>query len=346
METFGSMPALRGPINRDLARKFQQASQAKTLLEDFVHEFLEQYISDQTKRAYLADMKAFFDFLRSGGVAIHHPKEMEAYHFKIYRDHMIEDGLASATINRRLVCIRSFIKWAIAARLCTHNPLDQVKLPKVQTESPTLAFDDEEVVRMLNAPDLTTHKGRTHRLIMALLFNLGLRRSEVVNIRLEHIVLDRGHVLLRIHGKGDKTRHLPLSEGMQAEIEAYKALILRERGAALGPQDYLLQTEKHFANYAPMDGSTIWRIIDRYTKMVGIDKDVSPHSCRATVISHLLDTQFAPIRDVATMAGHTNISTTERYDKRRGNLDRSAAYRVNYGVAGEIKRVDQELQMQ
>ena len=74
------------------------------------------------------------------------------------------------------------------------------------------------------------------------------------------------------------------------------------------------------------------QLLDRYAKKLGINKSVSPHSCRATVISHLLDTQHAQIRDVATFAGHSNITTTERYDKRRKNLDKSAAYQVDFAI--------------
>jgi len=316
-------------VNPNLVRKFQEASQKKSDIHDFINEFLVQFLSPDTKKAYVKDLKFFFDFLRSGGVAISHPSEIKSYHFQLYRDDLLEKGLASATINRRLVCIRSFIKWAVAARLMEHNPLDTVKLPKVQTESPTVAFDDDEVLQMLNAPDLSTHKGKTHRLIMVLLFHLGLRRSELINIQMHQLVSDREHVVLRIHGKGDKIRLVPLSGFVFEEIQAYVAY-LKDEGVDLGAEDFLLQTELKRKNHRPMDGSTIYRVIGRYAKRLGINKAVSPHSCRATVISHLLDTQLTPIRDVAIFAGHSNITTTERYDKRRKNLDKSAAYQVDF----------------
>lgn len=311
-------------VNHDLARKFQEASLKKTDIGDFIREFLVQFLSEDTKTAYIKDLKFFFDFLKSGDVHVTHPGDIQSYHFQIYRDHLLEKGLASATINRRLVCIRSFMKWSIAAKLIDHNPLDTVKLPKVQTESPTVAFDDDEVVRMINAPDLSTHKGKTHRLIMVMLFHLGLRRSELTHMQMHQIVDDRGHWTIRIHGKGDKVRLVPLNNTVFEEICAYKADL------NLGPEDYLLQTESKKKNDKPMDGSTIYRVIEKYARSLGINKSVSPHSCRATVISHLLDTSHAAIRDVATFAGHSNITTTERYDKRRKNLDKSAAYLVDY----------------
>lgn len=317
--------------NPDLARKFQEAAQKKTDIQDFIQEFLVQFLSKDTKTAYIKDLKFFFDFLRSGNVTVTHPKEIQGFHFQLYRDHLLERGLSSATINRRLVCIRSFMKWSIAAKLIDHNPLDTVKLPKVQTESPTVAFDDEEVLKMINAPDLNTHKGRTHRLVMLLLFHLGLRRSELTHIKMHQFTNDRGHTILRIHGKGDKVRLVPLNQSVQEEIKAYVDH-LKSNGVDLGAEDFLLQTELSSKNTRPMDGSTIFRVIERYAKSVGINKSVSPHSCRATVISHLLDTQHAAIRDVATFAGHANITTTERYDKRRKNLDKSAAYQVNFDI--------------
>lgn len=323
--------------NPELARKFQEAAQKKTEIQDFITEFLVQFISEDTKTAYIKDLKFFFDFLRSGNVIITHPKDIQSFHFQLYRDHLMEKGLASATVNRRLVCIRSFIKWAVAARLMDHNPLDTIKLPKVQTESPTVAFDDQEVLLMINAPDIKTHMGRTHRLIMVMLFNLGLRRSELVNIKLFQLFQDRGHTVLRIHGKGDKVRLVPLSEYVQTEIQAYLDH-LKNQGIEMGGEDYLLQTEISKKNERPMDGSTIYRVIERYAKGLGINKTVSPHSCRATVISHLLDTKYTPIRDVATFAGHANITTTERYDKRRKNLDKSAAYEVDYTNPEKLKR--------
>ncbi len=321
--------ALTTKFNPELARKFQEAAGKKLEIQDFVREFLDQFLSPDTKTAYLKDLKFFFDFLRSGDVVITHPREIQSYHFQLYRDQLLARGLSSATVNRRLVCIRSFLKWAIAARLIDFNPLDAVKLPKVQTESPTVAFDDEEVQRMIDAPDRSTHRGRTHRLVMVLLFHLGLRRAELTQLKLQHLVEERGHRILRILGKGEKVRLVPLNAAVQRELQIYLAA-LEAQDQKLGPDDYLLQTEDSQKNDRPIDGSTIFRIITRYARKVGITKTVSPHSCRATVISHLLDTQDAAIRDVATFAGHSNITTTERYDKRRKNLDKSAAYQVDF----------------
>lgn len=316
-------------VDARIKKKFEEAENRTGNIHSFIEDFLQQFVSEQTKKAYIGDLKVFFDFLKRGGVRVMHPSQIKGHHFQIYRDELLEQGYSSSTINRKLVAIRSFMKWSLACKLIEFNPLDIVKLPKVQTESPTLAFDDEEVLSMLSAPDLDTKKGQMHKLVIFLLFSLGLRRSELVNIRVGDFYQDRGHYVLKIRGKGNKDRHLPLQTEVLQAIKIYTDAMLAH-GIQFESEDFLIQSSLKGKNTRPMDGSTVYRIIERYAKKCGINKKVGAHSCRATAISHLLDTQKTPIRDVAIFAGHSNITTTERYDKRRENLDNSAAYKINY----------------
>jgi len=321
--------SLSSKIDQELAKKFEEASKRKVKISDFITDFIGQFISPQTQKAYIKDLQFFFEFLKSGNVIISHPAQIEGHHFQFYRDHLIDLGLSSATINRRLVGIRSFIKWSMSMKLIDYNPLDVVKLPKVQTEKPTLAFDDSEVVEMLNFPDLTTKKGQVDKIVMLILFSLGLRRSELTHIKCEDIYQERKHNVIKIRGKGGKDRHLPIAPFISQAIKEYVDF-LKNIGINLEPHDYLIQNSKKNKVQKPIDGSTVYRIIEKYARLCGINKKVSPHSCRATAISHLLDTQKTPIRDVAIFAGHSKITTTERYDKRRESLDNSAAYQIDY----------------
>lgn len=322
-------------VDFELKEKFHQSKRQKVYFEDFLREFLNSFIAERTRKSYLNDLKTFFHFLRRGDEKIAHPKDIGSYHLTLYRDWMIQRQYSPATVNRRMVCIRSFMKWALAHKVIEHNPLEAVKLPKVQTLSPTQAFDDEEVVQMIEAPDKESFSGNAHRLVLILLFHLGLRRSELVQIKLRDIIFERNHTALQITGKGSKKRLLPLSPSVLKEIVDYKERFFTHTNYKLKPRDYLIQTTPHKGvNQKPCDGSTIYRIVTRYAKKLGIAKNVNPHSCRATVISHLLDTQKSPIRDVAEFAGHEQTTTTERYDKKRKGLDDSAAYEVDYSKAG------------
>ena len=321
--------AVATAVDPELSRKFQEARSRGFLIEDFIKDFLGDFLSADTKRAYENDLADFFSFVAVGGDRITHPRDIFAYHLQLYRDHLVDSGKASATVNRKLVAIRSFMKWAVATKMIDHNPLQAVKLPRVQTESPTQAFDDAEVARMLESPDLKTEKGNLHRMALVLLFHLGLRRAELGKVRVGDFLHDRGHFVLRVHGKGDKVRLIPVNDHVRSEIHDYVTR-LKEQGVSLESDDYLLQTDPKRRRGQAMDGSTIYRLVNKYARALGIPKKVSPHSCRATVISHLLDTQMTPIRDVAIFAGHANVTTTERYDKRRQNLDNSAAYQVDF----------------
>lgn len=322
--------SLNTEVDQELKEKFKKAKAQSGNFESYLREFLASFISKQTQRAYLRDLWDFFHFLARADQKVTHPRDINSVQFSIYRDELTNNQLSSATINRKLVAIRSFIKWSIANKLIDHNPLDAIKLPKVQTKTPTVAFDDDEVLKMISAPIAHTPKGAMHRLLMIMLFSLGLRRSELSGIKLKDLYQDRGHNVLKITGKGSKDRHLPLSDNLIDEIKTYLD-ILKENSIKLEKEDYLFQTLKgKIKNQKPINGSTIYRIIQKYADQCNINKKVSPHSCRATVISHLLDTHQTPIRDVAIFAGHENITTTERYDKRRKGLDQSAAYQVNY----------------
>lgn len=313
-----------------LAEKFKSFDKQKVSIEDFYNEFLTSFISKNTQRAYIRDLNYFFEFLKKGDFTPSHPAQIKSHHFSLYRDCLIEKGLSSSTINRRLTCIRSFIKWCQAKKLLDHNPLDAVKLPKVQTQNPTNALSDQEAIAMIEKPDTSTIQGRTHRLILVLLFNLGLRRSELTNIKIKDFSMARNHLILNIKGKGEKSRQIPISENVKNEIEIYINQHLSENSRQFNDDDFLLPSPKFKLNDRPIDGSTIYRIVNRYAKSLGIHKQIGAHSCRATVISHLLDTTQTPIRDVALFAGHSNINTTQRYDKKRKGLDNSAAYDVNF----------------
>lgn len=322
-------------INHDLKSKFEEIKKQDPKIEDFFHEFIQQFLSEQTRKAYSHDIKSFFDFISSGAQKINHPKDILDGHFRLYRDQLISQHYSSATINRKLVAIRSLMKWFLAKALIEYNPLDTIKLPKVQTTAATQAFEDYEVIEMLSKPDKKTKMGHTHYMAMLLLFSLGLRRSELSNIKRQDFYQERGHSVLRVFGKGDKIRILPTTQQLNQAVKDY-INFLASLGIELHQTDFLLQSTRQGKNKKAIHGSTIYRMINKYVQACGINKKLGPHSCRATAISHLLDTQQTSIRDVAIFAGHSNITTTERYDKRRNNLEKSAAYQINYSQKKKV----------
>lgn len=319
-----------GNVDEKLSQKFSLAEKKENSFSDFIKEFLGGFLSERTRRAYQKDFTLFVNFLARGGLQLTHPQQITSYHFQFYRDELIEKKYAPATINRRLVVIRSFMKWALAHKLIPHNPLDAIKLPKTATITPTQAFSDEEVRALLKAPDIKTPQGNMHRMALYLLFYLGLRRSELIAIKQKDIYEERHHYVLEVLGKGGKKRLIPLPPIILQEHREYLKRYRHFYQTLLTPEDYLLQGHKNKKGNKPLHGSTIYRIVVRYARECGVLKNVGAHSCRATAISHLLDTQKSPIRDVAIFAGHSNIATTERYDKKRKELDDNPVYKIGF----------------
>jgi len=301
----------------------------KPVTRNLVFDFLNNFTSIHTRDAYRVDLQDFFTFFQG---QFTHPSDITITHLITYRDHLSQTK-APNTVQRKLSSVKSFLGWCVVNGLLQQNPATNLKLPKNAVKYPTLAFTDEEVRNILEIPDSSTFYGNSHKLILAFLFNLGLRRSELVNIKLEDIYEDRGTVVLRIKGKGSKVRCLPLNENVMVYFKAYLHSYAIHSSSILNQQDYLLQSSAEIKNEKPMDGSSIYRILNRYAKKAGITKRVGPHSARATAISHLLENQVSP-RDVADFAGHTSISTTVGiYDKKRDGFKNSAAYKVNYKIS-------------
>ncbi len=316
--------------NKSLEEKFQKAKTKILGFDDFLHEFLNSFVSKQTRSSYMKDLQMFFEFIHSGGDKIISPEDIKSYHFSLYRDWMIEQNYAPATINRRLVCIRSFMKWSLSQGLISINPLDAIKLPKVQTVTPTQAFTDDEAKRMIASPNIAEFQGSTHRIVLILLFYLGLRRAEITKIRWKDITKERHHTVIKVITKGAKIRFVPIPPTVMNELEEYKARLENFYKSKVKDTEFIIQTSKKSLSEKPMDGSTVYRIVSRYAKRLGINKKVGAHSCRATVISHLLDTQKSTMREVADFAGHEQITTTQRYDKKRKGLDENPVYKIDF----------------
>jgi integrase/recombinase XerD len=265
-------------------------------------QFINSFVSPQTRRSYSNDLKGFFEFVGP----LDSPKALQPIHVSSYRDLLASNGASTATINRKISTIKSLSKWLMQHGLLTNDPTASVKVPRITHDKPTTAFKDEDVVKMMQAVEDLAHKT-----LLMTLFYTGLRRSEVVNLKPSDIMQQSALSGFRVIGKGGKERLVAIPEALGKQLEEYF------RVAKIG--DYLFD----------MDESTVYRIVKRYAKIAGIEGRFGAHSCRATVISNLLDNQV-PIRDVANLAGHSSMNTTLLYDKKRKGLEDSAGYKIEY----------------
>lgn len=288
-----------------------------------IYPFILNFASKHTQRAYMADLVSFFEFLNDHKVTVRQVTDLALVHFIAYRDSMTQKGMSSKTVARKLSSVKSLMDWMVDNGQLKNNPAASLKIGRADAETPTQALTDEEVVKLLNAPDILTEEGRLHQLMMIFMFMFGLRRSELVQIRLRDIYQNGNHLVLKVTGKGGKVRELPFNGKAKIALESY----LKNLVPAIGPDDFLLQNAAKRSISLHTD--TVYKLFKRYAKRIGITKCVSPHSARATAITKALETG-AVITDVADMAGHSDIKTTQIYWKRRKGLDDSPVHKLDY----------------
>lgn len=302
--------------------------------------FIRTQRSGHTQRAYSTDLKQFISWLRTERYAPGIDALLE------YRDWLVRSkdelgaGLSRSSANRKFATVRSFLSWLQGRGFMKENPAIWVKNFRAKTESPTQGFSDAQVARVLDMASRFTRSGLQHSVILHILFYMGLRRSEIVSIRCSHFGQQRVEedivTTLRVQGKGDKERILPVPVKVLEVLELY----LERNNLAIGMDRYLFRAVKNNVPRSarrrsaeiedrPLNTNTIAYIVKKYAKKAGIDAQVSPHSCRATCISNALD-QGATHRSVQEMAGWSSPLMIERYDKRRTSLKDSAVNIVKY----------------
>lgn len=298
-----------------------------------VQRFIQTQRSSHTQRAYAGDLKQFLGYIRAAGLR---PDQLDV--LLEYRDYLVRPtyqggaGLVRATANRKFATIRAFLQWLQSRGKVQENPSIWVKNFRAKTESPTQGFSDLEVAKILALPNLKSASGCMHSLMLHLLFYLGLRRSELVALRLDHF--GRAHVdgkeflTVRVQGKGDKERLLPLPAKVLPALDRY----LERFRLELGQEQFLFQPVRNNITKIkakPLHTHAVYYIVRKYALMAGVEARVSPHSCRATCISNALD-HSASHRSVQQLAGWSSPLMIERYDKRRTDLQQSAAHVVDY----------------
>src|SRR5919109_2372749 len=163
----------------------------------------------RTRRAYQIDLRDFMQF-----VGIHTPLEFRTVtraHVIAWRKHLESHQLAGATIRRKLAALSSLFEYLCDQNAVTHNPVKGVKRPKVDSyEGKTPALGDHQARALLKAPNQDTLKGKRDRAILSTLLYHGLRREELCTLKVRDITPRRGVLHVRVHGKGGKTRYIPL----------------------------------------------------------------------------------------------------------------------------------------
>jgi site-specific recombinase XerD len=302
---------------------------------DHLKTHLESFLLDQrslnTRRAYSKDLKRFVRFLHArhleqGNVAINRVLVIS------YKEFLISENLEQTTVDRHLACLRSFFRWLKDDGVLDSNPVEGVRFLRPKRLSGTIGFSDVEVQKILSLPNLHKKSGSLHYAILMLLFYGGLRRSEICDLKLNHLFVERNQHLLKVQGKSNRERLIVLVPSVWNAMEHYFKISVRDFNSTKEEPLFLPVRNNRTKNLnKSLDGSSIFYMVQKYAKMAGILHRVSPHSCRATAISNARD-HHVPDRAIQEFAGWSSTQMITTYDKRRTSIEDSPSHSISYGA--------------
>ena len=277
------------------------ASDADTRsIEEFVDlSWMERGLAEATLSAYRSDLSRFSRWLSGRGRGLEEARRLDVLDFLGEHAHW-----PPRTVARRLSALRRFYQHLEREGRIGNNPCDRVDAPRLGRPLPGV-LSEQEVERLLAAPDLETASGVRDRAMLEVLYATGLRVSELVGLRSEQVNLIQG--VLRVVGKGGKERLVPLGE---PAVEWLERFLRQGRADILGTKrsPALFPTSRGGA----MTRQAFWHLVKRYAVRAGISQGISPHTLRHAFATHLLD-HGADLRVVQMLLGHRDISTTQIY---------------------------------
>ena len=263
---------------------------------------LEKGLSPRTLEAYMSDVEKFAAYIAEEGGDL---LTVELEQLRDYLATLVDVGIHPRTQARLLSSLRSFYGFLKIDGYIESNPTELLKSPKLPMHLPDVLTLDE-IDRVIDALDLSQLEGQRNRAMIEVLYSCGLRVSELCNLKISDLYLDEEFI--RVTGKGDKQRLVPISPRAIAELNYY----FNDRDhieIKPGYEDYVFISERR---RKPLSRITVFHIVKELVEAAGIQKNVSPHTFRHSFATHLLE-GGANLRIIQAMLGHESIATTEIY---------------------------------
>jgi len=271
---------------------------------ELIDQFIDYYwlstgASKNTLAAYRSELKIFNKWLAGKSFI-----SVNSKHIQDYFSDRQKNNISSSSQARILTCLHSFYQYLLANQLIKKDPTEQLSQPKLEKKLPVF-LNIQEVEKLLEAPISSSLFGQRDRAMLELLYSCGLRVSELINLSYHNINLKEEFI--RIHGKGNKERVLPMGEIAIDYLMKYETntrpLLLKN-----GQSDSYFLSNRGSA----MSRQNFFYIIKAYANQVGINKPLSPHTLRHAFATHLVQ-KGADLRSVQLMLGHSDISSTQLY---------------------------------
>ena len=256
---------------------------------------IERALSPNTVEAYTSDIESFFS-----QVAVE-PAHVSTQDIIDYLS--VNDRLSKRSQSRLLSSFRSFFDWLVMEGDRKDNPCDPIDSPKLGRYLPEV-LSVEEVTSIINSVDISKWNGKRDRAVLEILYGCGLRVSEAVGLKISNVYLEEGFV--RVVGKGDKERIVPMGEMAAEAVKEYMAARPEPASPQFDDILFLNRFGKAISRVA------LFSMVKRQAMAAGVNKEISPHTFRHSFATHLIE-NGADLRVVQEMLGHESILTTEIY---------------------------------
>lgn len=265
--------------------------------------------------AYLRDFDRLTDFLDITG-SNKVPEAIELSDLQELVRWVSEMGISARSQARMISGIRNFFFYLILEDLIKSDPSELLDLPKIGKKLPEV-LDHDEIDALINAIDLSKEQGHRNRAIIETLYSCGLRVSELIGLKITNLYFEEGFI--RVIGKGNKERLVPVSPSVIKEVNLYRNHIRRHQDIADGHEDFLFLNRRG----KQLTRVMIFTIVKQLAEEIGLKKNISPHTFRHSFATHMVE-NGANLRAIQEMLGHESISTTEIYTHLSDDLLKSA----------------------
>ena len=262
---------------------------------------LEKSLSDNTVNAYLADIHKLYQFLADEQI---HPLDVTLENLETFSATLRNLGIQPRSQARILSGIRSFYHYLILEDYLEADPSELLESPQVGLHLPEV-LTIEEIDNLIESIDLSTKEGQRNRTILETLYSCGLRVSELCNLKISDLYLEEGFI--KVEGKGNKQRLIPISPRAIRELQLY--FIDRNQFSIKKDYEDYVFISKRGTNISRI---MVFHIIKTLAEAIGLKKTISPHTFRHSFATHLLE-GGANLRAIQCMLGHESIGTTEIY---------------------------------
>jgi len=262
----------------------------------------ERGLSRNTLAAYGRDLNAFAGWLEKNNRELNQASSRDLQGYIAYRG---KTGAKASSMARVLSSLRRYYRFQVREGRLQEDPSALIESPKLGRSLPG-SLSESQVDALLEAPDINDAVGLRDRAMLELLYATGLRVSELVSLEHSQVSLQQG--IVRVLGKGNKERLVPMGDEAVSWIERYKNEARADlmKGHELSPQLFVTRRGSGMTRQA------FWYLIKRYALLVGISQKLSPHTLRHAFATHLLN-HGADLRVVQLLLGHSDLSTTQIY---------------------------------